>query len=127
MAIQSIPPATTAIAQQPSRADALPPSIRHSPTAAVGSPSPTGEQKTPAVANTASSAQISQALEEVRKAISPVAQDLRFSIDNDTGRTVVKIIDSSTDEVIKQIPSEEVLAIAKALDKLRGLLVRQEA
>ncbi|NMF99666.1 flagellar protein FlaG [Aromatoleum toluolicum] len=127
MAIQTTLPATTTITPQPSRAEALPPGVRRTPTAAVDSLPPTGLQKKPEVTNTTDSAQINQALEEVRKAISPVAQDLRFSIDDDTGRTVVKIIDSSTDEVIKQIPSEEVLAIAKALDKLRGLLVRQEA
>lgn len=72
-------------------------------------------------------AQIQQALEDVRKAIAPVAQNLLFSIDDDTGHTVIKIIDSSTDEVIKQIPSEEILAISKALDKLQGLLVKQHA
>lgn len=68
-----------------------------------------------------------QAVEEVRKAIEPVAQDLLFSIDDDTGRTVVKVVDSSTDEVIRQIPSKEVLAIAQALDKLQGVLIRQDA
>jgi len=68
-----------------------------------------------------------QAVDEVRKAITPVAQDLLFSIDNDTGRTVVKVVDSSTDEVIRQIPSEEVLAISKALDKLQGVLIKQDA
>lgn len=68
-----------------------------------------------------------QAVDEVRNAIKPVAQDLLFSIDDDTGRTVVKVVDASTDEVIRQIPSEEVLAIAKALDKLQGVLIKQEA
>lgn len=68
-----------------------------------------------------------QAVEDVRKALAPVAQDLQFSIDDDTGRTVVKVVDSSTDEVIRQIPSKEVLAIAKALDKLQGVLLKQEA
>jgi flagellar protein FlaG len=71
--------------------------------------------------------QIDQALTEVREAIAPVAQNLLFSIDDDTGRTIIKIIDRSTDEVIKQIPSEEILAIAKALDKLQGLLIKQDA
>ena len=40
---------------------------------------------------------------------------------------MIKIVDASTDEVIKQIPSEEILAISKALGKLQGLLVKQEA
>ena len=67
-----------------------------------------------------------QAVDEVRNAIKPVAQDLLFSIDDDSGRTVVKVVDSSTDEVIRQIPSKELLAISKALDKLQGLLLKQE-
>lgn len=68
-----------------------------------------------------------QAVEEVRNAIKPVAQDLLFSIDDETGRTVVKVVDSTTDEVIRQIPSKELLAISKALDKLQGVLIKQEA
>ncbi len=72
-------------------------------------------------------AEVRQALDEVREALAPVAQNLQFSIDEDTGTTVIKIIDSSTDEVIKQIPPEEILAVAKAIDKLQGLLIRQEA
>ena len=74
-----------------------------------------------------SAEQINQALDEVRNALQPVAQNLLFSLDSDTGKTVIKIVDASTDEVIKQIPSEEILAISKALGKLQGLLVKQEA
>ena len=71
--------------------------------------------------------QIAQAVDEMRTAIAPVAQNLRFSIDQDIGRTIVKVVDASTDEVIRQIPSEEIVAIAKAMDKLQGLLIKQEA
>lgn len=70
---------------------------------------------------------LQQALKEVQTAIDVVANDLRFSIDEDTGRTLIKIVDRETDEVIKQIPSEEFLRIARALDKFQGLLVKQEA
>ena len=68
-----------------------------------------------------------QAVDEVKKAIAPEAQNLLFYIDDDTGRTIVKIVDSQTDEVIRQIPSEEVLAISKGIDKLQGLLIKQQA
>lgn len=71
--------------------------------------------------------QVRQAMEDVRNAIAPVAQDLLFSIDEDTGKTIVKVVDASTDEVIRQIPSEEIISIAKALDKLQGLLLEQKA
>jgi len=70
---------------------------------------------------------VQQAMEEVMGAIAPVAQDLLFSIDDDTGKTVIKVVDASTDEVIRQIPSEEIISIAKALDKLKGLLIEQKA
>ena len=74
-----------------------------------------------------SAAELNEALERVREALAPVARNLQFSVDDDTGKTVVRIIDSSTNEVIKQFPSEEMLAISRSIDKLQGLLLRQEA
>lgn len=71
--------------------------------------------------------QVAQALEQVRKTLAPVAQNLQFSIDDDTGRTVVKVIDAQTKEVIRQIPSEELMAITRALSRLQGLLLDREA
>ena len=48
-------------------------------------------------------------------------------MDDSTGKTVIKVVDSSTHELIRQIPSEEMLEIARALDRLQGLLVHQKA
>lgn len=59
--------------------------------------------------------------------ISHVNDNLQFSVDDDTGKTIIKVVDSTTNEVIKQIPSEEMIAIAKAMDKLKGLLIQQKA
>ncbi len=74
-----------------------------------------------------SAAELQKALEDVAKAVAPMAQSLQFSVDDDLGRTVVKVLDTETNEVIRQIPSEEVLAISKAVDKLQGLLIKQQA
>ena len=71
--------------------------------------------------------QLQEALREIRRVVEPVAQNLQFSIDEESGRTIVKIIDASTKEVVRQMPSEEVLAIAHALDRLKGLLLKQKA
>lgn len=54
-------------------------------------------------------------------------RDLRFSVDEETGRTVVKVLDSRSGEVIRQIPPEEMLALAEDLERLQGLLFRGEA
>lgn len=40
---------------------------------------------------------------------------LLFSVDKDTGATVVKVVDKENNKVIRQIPSEEALRIAKAI------------
>ena len=74
-----------------------------------------------------SAGELQKALEEVEKAVAPMAQSLQFSLDKDSGKTVVKVMDTDTNEVIRQIPSEEVLAISKAVDKLKGLLIKQQA
>lgn len=71
--------------------------------------------------------QLDTAVKAVNAFIQPINNDLQFSIDEDTGKTVVKVIDINTKEIIKQFPSEEMLAIAKALDGLKGLLVQQKA
>lgn len=53
--------------------------------------------------------------------------ELQFSIDPSTGRRVVKVTDSSTNEVIRQIPAEDVLRLSKAIDDFKGLLVKDSA
>ena len=43
---------------------------------------------------------------------------LQFEVDDVTGDTVIKVMDSATDEVIRQIPSEELLALARRMMQL---------
>jgi flagellar protein FlaG len=70
---------------------------------------------------------------EVVRSLNELAQntqrELKFSIDDDTGRTVVKVMDLVSKELIRQIPSEEILELAKTADKisdLKGNLIRLE-
>ena len=67
------------------------------------------------------------AIQQIEQAILPSAQGLRFSIDEDSGTTVVKLIDTETQTVLRQMPSVEALEISKALGKLQGLLVKEKA
>jgi flagellar protein FlaG len=68
-----------------------------------------------------------KAVEKIQEFIRKAASDIEFSIDEDSGRTVVKVIDRETEEIIRQIPSQEMLDLAQALDKLQGLLIKQKA
>jgi flagellar protein FlaG len=70
---------------------------------------------------------VEAAARSVRQFVEPINSNLEFSLNDDTGQLVVKIIDRTTKEVIRQMPSEEMLALAKALDSIKGLFVKQTA
>lgn len=71
--------------------------------------------------------QLAEAVKTTNRFMQAMNPNLQFSIDKDTEKLVVKLVESGSKEVIRQIPSEEMLAIAKALDKLQGLLIREKA
>jgi flagellar protein FlaG len=50
-------------------------------------------------------------------------RDLEFSVDNETGRTVITVRDRSTGEVIRQIPDAEALRISQALGRQPNALI----
>ncbi|MDR0529839.1 MAG: flagellar protein FlaG [Zoogloeaceae bacterium] len=68
-----------------------------------------------------------ESADRLNKFVSPYNNSLNFSVDEETGKFVIKVVDNETKEVIKQIPSEELLKLAQSLEKLQGLLVRQKA
>lgn len=71
--------------------------------------------------------QLESAVQSVQQFVRPISSSLEFSVDDSTGKTVIKVVDKSTHELIRQIPAEEMLAIARALDRLQGLLLHQKA
>lgn len=71
--------------------------------------------------------QVKDAVKQINLAMRANDQSLEFSIDEDSNETIVKIVDQSTKEVVRQIPSPEALEIAKSLDKMMGLLISQKA
>ncbi|MFL9710254.1 flagellar protein FlaG [Methylobacillus pratensis] len=86
-----------------------------------------GSKEAEQQASVASDADVQSAVEQINEFISPIMQSIQFSTDADSGRVVVKVVDSETQKVLRQIPNEEVLAISKTLDKLQGLIIRQTA
>lgn len=71
--------------------------------------------------------QVEAAVNQIQQFTEALTQNLKFSIDEDTGKTVVKIVDMQTQEVIRQIPSEEAIKIASTLGKIQGVLFNGEA
>ena|SRR5687767_2816736 len=92
------------------------------PQVSPATPSPAAK----APAKTPEKAQ--EALKEaLADSIGQSATNLRFSVDKSTGRTIVSVVDSETMEVVRQIPAEEVMKMARALDRMQGLLFNGKA
>lgn len=71
--------------------------------------------------------QVQKAVEEMRKSMSETASsNLQFAIDDESGETIVRVTDRKTGELIRQIPSEEMVELAKSLDRMQGMLLRQQ-
>ncbi|RZT75564.1 flagellar protein FlaG [Azospira oryzae] len=68
---------------------------------------------------------LQEATHRANQTVAGLRSDLQFSIDDATGTSVVKLIDVKTKEVIRQIPAQEMLVIAKRLDELQGLLIKE--
>ncbi|MGY8871096.1 MAG: flagellar protein FlaG [Pseudomonadales bacterium] len=54
-------------------------------------------------------------------------RNLSFSIDKDTEDMVVKVMDTETQEVIRQFPSEETIKLAKHIEGMLGLIFNDHA
>lgn len=89
-----------------------------------------------------SDAQLKSAVESANRAIKQTNNNLEFSVDTESNKIVVKLMDSDTGAVIKQFPSEEMLALSKAIGQMQeqfqqagltkpqnaqGLLLKQQA
>jgi len=62
-------------------------------------------------------------LDQIKSLTEDGQYSVRFENDRDANELVVKVVDRTTDEVIRQIPPEELLDLTKRLNDLRGNLV----
>jgi len=67
-----------------------------------------------------SAAEARKAVAAANDQLQQINSELTFQLDNDTGRVVVKLIDRNTREVLRQMPTKEALAIARALSEGEG-------
>lgn len=81
----------------------------------------TGEFTTPV-----SNAMLTDAIEKLKNAGEVFNRRLDFRIDEETKRIIVKVIDTKTDKVIKEIPPEQLVHLAAKIQEMVGLLVDEE-
>ncbi|UAL44933.1 flagellar protein FlaG [Shewanella inventionis] len=70
--------------------------------------------------------ELNQAVNDITESMSMMQKGLAFKVDEDLGIQVVKVIDVATGELIRQMPNEEALEIAKKLNEVTGLLMKTE-
>ena len=73
-----------------------------------------------------SSKKVDVAIEEVNAFMQSMHRNLSFRVDEDLGEPIISVMDIETDEVIRQIPSEELLVIRKKMDDVNGTLFDDE-
>lgn len=85
----------------------------------------------PPEASAMSGADVQQVVSRLANYVQSLRRDLQFSVDERSGKSVVRVIDSETGETIRQIPAEEILAISRALsqsmERTEGMLLNDSA
>ena len=71
-------------------------------------------------------ANVNEAIEKLKQAGEIFNRRLDFRVDEETNRVVVKVIDTTTDKVIKEIPPEQLLQLAAKIQEMIGILVDEE-
>ena len=70
---------------------------------------------------------LNEVVTELNNLVRDLHRELQFSIDDQSGDTVIKVVDSETDEVVRQIPSEEVVRMRQRLQEAAGVIFQDSA
>lgn len=74
-----------------------------------------------------SEAQLKEAVAAANESFAVHSNSIEFSIDAQHGTTIVKVVDKNTGQIIRQMPSREMIELAKALDQTKVMLIRRTA
>lgn len=70
---------------------------------------------------------VAKAAADLQQFVQSMGRNLNFSIDDTTGYHVVRVVNPTTGELVRQLPSEELLQIARDFERLNSVLVSQRA
>ncbi|MEZ5558434.1 MAG: flagellar protein FlaG [Pseudomonadales bacterium] len=62
---------------------------------------------------------VQRAITKLNDYVQNFQRDLKFSVDEELGRPVVQVIDSTTNEIIRQIPNDVAIRLARNLNAIR--------
>ena len=67
------------------------------------------------------------AAQQIQGYLKDSGRNLNVTLDESTGKYVARVVNPETGEVVRSLPSEETLRIARNIDQMRGMLVNQRA
>ncbi len=70
-------------------------------------------------------ARVEEAIDRLNEQMVANGRDLRFSIDQRIDRTVVTVRSSASGEIVRQIPDEALLRVARSIEDLKGVLYNE--
>jgi len=71
--------------------------------------------------------QLDQMVSGLNDLVQELHRELQFTLDKESGEVVIKVIDRQTEEVVRQLPPEEVLRLRERLQKAAGAIFRDTA
>mgnify|MGYP001774319540 CR=1 FL=1 len=71
--------------------------------------------------------EVEQTVEALNEVMTLLERGINFEVDRDMDRTIIKVVDRETDEVIKQIPSEDLLKVIDHMQEMQHLLFDDRA
>ncbi|WP_417223756.1 flagellar protein FlaG [Amphritea sp.] len=119
MSVESMNSGNTLAAAQPPT-----PSVRQGEAAAVKAVSPVENSQ---VSQEMSAEELEAMVDKLNEFMHNGQRNLNFSVDSDTKETVIKVMDTETQEVIRQFPTEEALKLTKHIDGMMGLIFNDHA
>ena len=75
----------------------------------------------------AESGQVRELAEQINDKLQQMDSQFSVSVDDESGMVIVRITDSATGEIVKQIPPQQILDASISVDKIIGLLVNDRA
>ncbi|MGA7594606.1 MAG: flagellar protein FlaG [Gallionella sp.] len=110
------PPAGVSVPQSGGTPEAAQATVQKSPQPGVAQAAQPGN------------AQLQSAVDKLNQAMLAANTGVEFAIDQDSKRTVVKVVDTQTGDTIRQLPSKELIAIGQSIDQFqKGMLLKQKA
>jgi flagellar protein FlaG len=128
--LQPAPPDPAAEPPRSRKEASLPPASLPPDAAKAEKPAPKPPSGQPAAEQAGAQAMrlaVQKAADQINRKLAESFKDVRISVDDTLNRPVVRLVDANSGELVRQIPTEETIRIARRIEQVSGLLFDSKA